>query len=255
MQKLSVPSAPTFGTVGFMMAPSGRAVSPSALPKGSSDSLRTVAQFTILAMASESSGLMGSPSKKLVWCSGSLASILPRNLIRGAHIAGDLRFSVGSRVTTLSRALDSKGSLTRAVVVAPSAGSAKNMSAALSVLLAARVSTPELTFCHPQSDPVDREFTDAPSTYLDGSTRLGPVDSAIRGRHRRSVHQGVFGGRIRRRRGRRAGWVSTMRRAIDRLLGRKPLRGKHRAIAALTPVRQPASITSSAQQPTEGMTS
>lgn len=256
MPKLSPPFGSTSRMEGFMTAPSSREVSPTALPNGSPRSSKVVVRYITPRTANWSSTVGANQSRSPGSFLGGPSSSRPKNPILGARTAVVPLSFGGSSVTTLSGHRAFMAWSIPPTVDAPSVELERTTFERLPPQLDRPISI--LSPISRRNDLVhaDRSFTyDPPSSDSNHPTHLGEVVPHRHGRHRGPIHRGVLRSRITRRRDRRASLLSSLRRTVDRLFGRKPLRGKHRAVAALTLAWQPASITSSAQSQTEGMTS
>lgn len=255
MQGLLPPSSRTSRAEGYMTALSGREVSPSAPPSESRRLSRTVILSTTFVMGNEFLTKMASPSRSPEQSSGNPRSARQRRYISGARTAGGQRYFAGSQVTTLSGQPVFREWWIPPTGVAPSVESEKNIFTVPSKPLGHPTMTPDPISSPPNDELVDRSSIHGDSPTRNSGTRLGEVDTHQRGRHRRPRNGFSSRGRSGRHSGRRASSLSSLWRALEQLFGRKPMRGQHRIRTALTPTQQPASITSSAQSPTEGTTS
>lgn len=242
MRTHSASSRITFGTGDFMMAPSSREVSPSALPSGSRRSLRVVGQFGSPETARLFSILTASASRKPSSSSGSRSSSPQMSLTVGARIAVVPLSSVGSPVITLSEPPVFRNLSTPQIVVARSAQHARILSERLSRLHVLRRTTPSSTSASPIAEPESSDDGN-PGLQLElragagHPSRLGTVVIGRGGRHRGPIHRGAYGTRRTFLRRWRAGRLSGLWRTIDGLLNPS---GMHRR-AGVTPI---AALTS-----------
>lgn len=244
-----------FGKADFMMAPSSREVSPSALPSGSRRSLRVVGQFGSPETAKLFSMLTVSASRKPSSFSGSRSSSRQMSLTVGARIAVVPLSSVGSLVITPSEPPVFRNSSTPQIVVARSAQRARISSERLSRLHVLRHTTRSSTSASPTAEPEGSDhgnFEPQPQFGAGAGypTRLGTVVLGRGGRHRGPVHRGAYGTRRTFLRRWRASRLSGMWRTLDGLLHPG---GMHRRtgvtpIAALTSGPGHGSIQPSTQR-------
>lgn len=256
MRTLSASSGISAGPAPYMTGLSSLVVSPSALPSGSSRSLRVVAQFSTSRMASESLAKMVALSRSHELSTGTGAPSSPprKMLTTGARIAVVPLSSVGSGVTTPSAPPVSRVSQTPAIVVARSAERARALSEHLASLLAHRATTPPATSSSPasatESEPHEPQDRDRPAP----SAPLGTVVLAGRGRHRGPYHRGPFRrGRALFRR-RLYGRLPRLRGALDRLFRAHGVRRRGVALPPLALTSGPGHGSIEAHHPTDERT-
>lgn len=251
MPTLSPLSESTSRMEGFMTAPSSREVSPTALPNGWSRSSRVESpSITRFRMARRSSAQMANQFRSPEQFSGDPSSRLLRRLIPGAPIAVVPLSFGGSSVTTLSGHRAFTVWSTSLNDAAASAERERAISREHELQLDLLTSTLSPISQPSLPVPVDRGSTH--ESYIDGTTPMGEVVTHRRGRHRGSVHRGLLGFRVTRRRGRRTGLLSSLQRAAHQLFGRHSVSGRHRSRPALTSSTSRGSIAPSAQSSIEG---